>query len=146
MKKTNDINIYIILMTATLVVSAFFAGISLYSIASVEPEVRTLLETDTNSNGEYEDAYLILRSPQLFAAYGFWDAEGTSVRNTMRYFDSKIYRGLKIKADEKVYLELLLKRRESGARLGMKSALFFFLLSIAGFIAFIIEKKEIRED
>jgi len=86
----------------------------------------------------------LLREPQLFGGYKYWDSDGMAVKNSLRYFDSKIANGGEIKPDEKIYLQLILNRRVSGSELGIKSSLFLLIISFTGFIACLIERKRVK--
>ena len=141
MKRNDDKIIYISFIAATLAAALFFASVSLYSKIYVEPAVSALLDKVENNPADLHRAYLYLRDPQIFAGYKYWDSQGIPARNTLRYFDSKIYNDREIAAAEKPYLELLLSRREAGSALGLKTAAFFFLFSMVGSIAFLIYRR-----
>lgn len=138
MKKINDIKIYISIIIAPLIIAAVLGGISLYSKLIVEPEAKTLI----SSEATMKEGYLLLREPQLFGGYRYWDSDGMAVKNSLRYFDNKLFNGGAITPDERIYLELVLKRRISGSELGIKSAFFLILVSLTGFVAFLIEKRK----
>lgn len=138
MKKFNDSKIYLIIISVSITVAVILGGVSLYSKISVEPKVKALLATDST----IKEGYLLLREPQIFGGYSYWDSDGMGVKNSIRYFDGKLFRGENIVPEEKIYLELILKRRESGSSLGLKSALFMLLVSLTGCAAYIIERKK----
>ncbi|HPS86176.1 MAG TPA: hypothetical protein PLY36_05495 [Spirochaetota bacterium] len=135
MKKINDTKIYLSIIIAPLVIAAAIGGVSLYSKLVVEPKVKTLISSETTM----KEGYLVLREPQIFGGYKYWDSDGMAVKNSLRYFDKKLFNGGEITSDERIYLELILKRRISGSELGIKSAFFLLIVSLAGFIAYIIE-------
>ncbi len=137
MKKINDTKIYLSLIITTFIIAAALGGVSSYSKFSVEPKVKTLLSSDST----LKEAYLLLREPQIFGGYKYWDSDGMAVKNSLRYFDSKLFKGGEITSDEKIYLELVLKRRESGSELGFKTAGFLLIISFIGCIAYLIEKR-----
>ncbi len=137
MKTINDSRIYISLIATSLVIAAFVGGVSLYSRLFVEPKARTLMA----SSETVKEGYVLLREPQLFGGYKNWDSDGMAVKNSLRYFDNKIFNGDKITDDEKVYIELILKRREQGSDLGIKSAIFLLIVSLTGAAAYIVERK-----
>lgn len=142
MEKINDSRLYIAFIITPLIVALFTGGISLYSRISVEPKAKQLISSaDTMKQG-----YIMLREPQLFAGYRYWDSDGSAVKNTIRYFDFMIYNGGEIKPEEKVYLELLLDRRMAGSTLGIKTALFMIAISAMGCIALIIENRKNRKE
>lgn len=138
MKKINDTKIYASIIVAPLIIAVLLGGVSLYSRLIVEPKARTLISSETTM----KEGYLVLREPQIFGGYKYWDADGMAVKNSLRYFDSKLFNGGEIKPEERIYLELILKRRVSGSELGIKSAIFLLLVSMAGLAAYIIEKRK----
>ncbi len=138
MEKINDKNIYLTFIIVPLIIALFLGGISVYSRIIVEPAAsKLILSAETMKQG-----YVMLREPQLFAGYKYWDSDGSAVKNTIRYFDFMIYNGGEIKPEEKVYLDLLLQRREAGSTLGIKTALFMILLSVMGGIALFTETRK----
>ena len=139
MKKINDTKIYLSLILIPFMLAVITGGVSLYSRLIVEPEAKKLLASETT----IKEGYLLLREPQVFAGYKYWDSDGMAVKNTLRYFDNKIFNGSDIKPEERIYLELVLKRRESGSELGLKSSLFLIIISLAGTIAYFIERKSL---
>jgi len=138
MKKINDTKIYIFMIIVPLVIAVLLGGISLYSRLVVEPKAKTLISSDATM----KEGYLILREPQIFGGYKYWDSDGMAVKNSLRYFDNKIFNGGTITTDERVYLELVLKRRISGSELGIKSSFFLLIVSLTGFFAYITERKK----
>ena len=138
MKKINDTKIYISMIIVPLVIAVLLGGVSLYSRLVVEPKAKTLISSDATM----KEGYLVLREPQIFGGYKYWDSDGMAVKNSLRYFDNKIFNGGAITPDERVYLELVLKRRISGSELGIKSSFFLLIVSLTGFFAYIIERKK----
>jgi len=138
MEKINDSNLYKIFIIVPLVIALFTGGVSLYSKISVEPAAARLI----SSADSMKQGYILLREPQLFAGYRYWDSDGTAVKNTIRYFDFMIYSGGEIKPEEKVYLELLLDRRKAGSMLGLKTAMFMLFISALGGIALYLENRK----
>ena len=137
MEKINDSNLYKIFIIVPLVIALFTGGVSLYSKISVEPAAAKLI----SSAETMKQGYTLLREPQLFAGYRYWDSDGTAVKNTIRYFDFMIFSGGEIKEEEKVYLELLLDRRKSGSMLGLKTARFMIIISAMGGVALYLENR-----
>lgn len=137
MKKTNDIKIYLSLMLIPLFIAIIVGGVSLYSRLIIEPKAKNLLSSESTM----KEGYILLREPQIFAGYKYWDSDGMAVKNTLRYFDNKLYNGGVIKPEERIYLELILKRRISGSDLGIKTSLFFLMLSLMGTVAYVIERR-----
>ena len=138
MEKINDSSLYKIFIIVPLVIALFTGGVSLYSKISVEPAAARLI----SSADSMKQGYILLREPQLFAGYRYWDSDGTAVKNTIRYFDFMIYSGGEIKPEEKVYLELLLDRRKAGSMLGLKTAMFMLFISALGGIALYLENRK----
>jgi hypothetical protein len=145
MKKPDDKIIYIVFIAATLVAALFFGGISLYSRISVEPKAASLIENAGDDSSKLNEAYILLRDPQLFAGYKYWDSDGIPARNTLRYFDNKLFNGKDIVSAEKPYLKILLGRRIAGSTLGIKTAFFFLGFAVIGAAAFIIYRRGIRD-
>src|SRR4030042_627118 len=141
MKKINESNIYLSVAIAALVVGLVVGAVSYYSIIIVEPKVERLLAATEDVDKNFKQAYLILRNPQIFAGYGNFDAEGISVKNSLAFFDKKIYYGDEIDSTRKAYLELLLDRREKGSTLGRNTAAFFIVLSLMFCTLFIHERR-----
>jgi len=138
MKKINDTKIYMAIIIAPVILAAMIGGVSLYSRLAIEPKIKKLLSSESTM----KEGYLLLREPQIFGGYKYWDSDGMAVKNSLRYFDGKIFKGGELTADEKIYLELILKRREAGSDLGIKSAFFLLIISFTGFAAYIIERKK----
>jgi hypothetical protein len=137
MKKINDSKIYLACAISALVVSLVLGAVSFYSILFVEPEVDRLLRATTSVDASYKQAYLILREPQVFGGYSNFDAEGISIRNSLAFFDKKIYSGEELDESRAAYLNLLLDRRKKGSGLGRNTMAFFMILSLVfwGFFA-----------
>lgn len=137
MKKINDVKIYLSIILIPLSVAVILGVLSLYSRLVIEPKAKNLLASESTM----KEGYILLREPQIFAGYKYWDSDGMAVKNTLRYFDNKLYNGGDIKPEERIYLELVLKRRISGSDLGFKTSLFFLMVSIAGTVAYLVERK-----
>jgi hypothetical protein len=140
MKNINDSRIYLFAAVITLFVALILGVVSYYSIMLVEPEVENLLSATQDIDAHYKKAYLILRDPEIFAGYSNFDSE--RVRNSLIFFDSKIYTGEPISRDRKVYLEVLLDRRKEGSILGRNTMVYFLLLSLVFWILFFSERWE----
>ncbi|MBP7737218.1 MAG: hypothetical protein KA369_14660 [Spirochaetes bacterium] len=141
MKKIDDSRIYLIAAVTTLVAAIILGAVAFYSILSVEPRIETLLNARDNISANYKKAYLMLRDPQVFAGYGYFDAEGVSVKNSLAYFDKRVYNGEEIDATRKAYLELLLDRRKKGSVLTRNSMVFCLILSLVFWAVFIQERR-----
>ena len=141
MKKINDTRIYGYFFVTMLVIALLLTGTGLYSRLGIEKKAQTLLAAEGDVNVPFRDAYLLLRSPQVFAGYEHFDADGISVRNTLVYFDAKITRGEPFIAEEGAYIRLLLERRQKGSHLTLASAVFCYIISALGAAFFLHEKR-----
>lgn len=144
MKKPDDKIIYISFIAATLAVALITGGVSLYSKVFVEPRVAALLDNDSIDSAKLKEAYIILRDPQIFAGYKYWDSDGVPARNTLRYFDNKLFNGKDISQTEKPYLQLLRSRRAAGSTLGLKTAFFFLGFAFIGAFAFFVYRRSAK--
>lgn len=144
MKKIDDTKIYLIAAAATLVVGIVLGAIAFYSILSVEPKVEKLLAAKDNIDSNFKQAYLILRNPQVFAGYSNYDADGVSVKNSLIFFDKRIYNGEELDSSRKAYLELLLDRRKKGSILTRNTMIFFIVLSLVFWAVFIQERRVVK--
>ncbi len=140
MKSINDTKIYLALIISSIIIALLIGGVSLYSRFVIEPKAKALV----SSVATMKEGYILLREPQIFGGYKYWDSDGMAVKNSLRYFDNKIFNTMELRPDERIYLELVLKRRESGSLLGIKTAFFLLLVSLAGFTAYIIERKTFK--
>jgi hypothetical protein len=145
MKKIDDSKIYLSGAIATLVVALALAAVSFYSILLVEPRVEKLLSATTDIDKNYKQAYLVLRDPQIFGGYGNFDADGLTIKNSLAFFDKRIYFGEEIDTTRRAYLELLLDRREKGSILGRNTMAFFLVLSVIFCALFIQERRSARQ-
>ncbi len=141
MKKINDANIYLIAAVTTLVIGLVLGVIAFYSILSVEPGVEKLLAAKEDVSRSYKQAYLVLRDPQVFAGYGYFDTEGVAIKNSLGFFDKRIYNGEEIDTNRRAYLELLLERRKKGSVLTRNTMAFFMILSLVFWAVFIQERR-----
>ena len=171
MKKINDSKLYLIFSTVTLVLGILLGISAFYSIYSIKPEVVKFLSVNDNISQNYKKAYVILRSPHLFAGYENLDSEqdlqvslsrslkmkidtnedlekmfsntfsGRTAVQAIKYFDKKITSGEEIVKDEKKYIEVLLHRRIQGANLARNSMIFVLSLSFIGWLLFFYEKR-----
>jgi len=142
MKKIDDSKIYLTIFIVPLIIGAIICGISLYSIMLVEPKAKALINSEISKS--MKEGYIILREGGLFAKYNHWDSDGDIVRKSLRYFDNKIYNELEMTKDDKRYLNEILKRRESGSKLGVKTSVFLLIVSLTGLIAYIFERRSAR--
>ncbi|MCP4135365.1 MAG: hypothetical protein GY754_30630 [bacterium] len=141
-KKIDDSKLYFYFGIVTLVLAIIVGSASFYSILMVEPEVDALLKANENTGANVKKAYLILRNPQVFAKYEKFDSKEKVVHATLKDFDKMIYNGDTIPADNHLYMYSLLKRRQSGSRLGRNTMSFLLLLSVISWLFFIYEKKQ----
>ena len=139
MKKIDDSKIYLTIFIIPFLIAAILFGISLYSIMVVEPKAKTLIDSEVSKS--MKEGYIMLRKGQLFSKFNHWDLDGDIVRKSIRYFDNKIYNELDMGKDDRRYLTEILKRREAGSNLGIKTSFFLLLVSLAGLVAYTLEKK-----
>lgn len=141
MKKFNDSRIYLVSSIVALAAGLILGVVSFYSILVVEPKVQSLLSASADIEKNYSKAYLIIRDPQVFAGYSNFDAEGISVKNSLKYFDRKVYFGEAIESSDRAYLEILMERRKKGSILGRNTMAFFMLISLIAIGIFFHERK-----
>ena len=67
MKRIDDSKIYLTIFIVPLIIAAIICGISLYSVMIVEPKAKALI--DSENSVSMKEAYIMLRSPQLFGRY-----------------------------------------------------------------------------
>ncbi len=137
----NDSKIFLGAALAFLALAIFFAAPALYSRLSVEVKAANLLQKHPHDAQKMKEAYLLLRQPQLFAGYERFDSKGVVVQNTLRYIDSKLFKGAEIAESDGQYIKLLLERRAAGSNLGLKTAVFFAIMAFLSFLARIREQK-----
>jgi hypothetical protein len=140
MKKINDSRIYLAVAVSALVVGLVFGVVSFYSILFIEPKVEKLLRSTESIDANFKQAYIMLRDPQIFGGYSNFDAEGISIKNSLAFFDKRIYSGEEIDESRVAYLDLLLDRRKKGSTLGRNTMAFFLLLSLMFWGLFIQER------
>jgi hypothetical protein len=129
-----------VLAVSTLIVGLAFGVVSFYSILFVEPKVERLIKSTESIDANYKQAYIMLRDPQIFGGYSNFDAEGISIKNSLAFFDKRIYAGEEIDESRVAYLDLLLDRRMKGSTLGRNTMVFFLLLSLMFWGLFIQER------
>lgn len=168
MKLFNDTKIYFWFAGVTFTVFVLLAVVSFYSILSVEPKAVKLLtsgfddykasvaenvkEDDRKAlsqkySDKFRDAYIILRSPQVFARYENFDRSDRSadaLKNVLAFFDPRIANKSFIPAQDAMYLNILLERRMLGSRLGRNTAFFFLFLSLVGWGFWWYERRSLK--
>lgn len=145
-RKIYDGKIYFVFGIVTLIIACIIGSISSYSYFGIEPEVRTLLDAETDVDENYRKAYILLRDPQLFAGYEHFDGESGRIKKFLESFDNLLYSGLGITPENKYHLEILLERRISGRMLGYKTMVFMLLISLLSWIMFFIEKRQQKKE
>jgi len=139
MKKINDSKIYLTIFIAPLILAVIICGISLYSRIIVEPKAKVLI--DSENSDSMKEGYIILRKGGLFSKHNYWDIDGDIVRKSIRYYDNQIYNNIELTKDDKRYLNEILKRREAGSNLGIKTSIFLLIVSLTGLVAYIFERR-----
>jgi hypothetical protein len=148
--KINDKKLYLWFVIVTFVVGAIIGSISMYSIMVVEPKAKALLEEGLNINAaetatdeeknqatisaseKITKAYVMLRSPQLFARYENFDLTSQRITIIISKIDQAVASGATLVKGYVPYIELLLDRRKEGSRLGFNTMVFFFVISAIG--------------
>ncbi len=151
MKKINDSPLFFWTGIITAALAVVLILTSLYSIVIVEPKIKSLLSSRENTGGNLKSAYLLLRDPQIFARYEFFDEptsardisiRGKYIKEIITEYDRKIFDGKEFTMDDKNYFDLLLDRRKRGALLGRNSAVFLLVLSFISWGLFFYEKRQ----
>jgi len=145
MKKIDDNRIYFYFAIVTLAVGILVGAVSFYSVLIVEPRIDTQLSSTEDINLNYREAYRSLRDAQIFARYQNFDTESTSLISSIRDFDRKIYTGDEFLPTDMRSLEELLERRAKGSMLGVKTMVFFLVLSALGWGAFFYERFQVAK-
>jgi len=139
MRKINDSKIYMYFMMITFALGIVLGLIFSYSAFFVEPEIKALLSTDDNLSENYRKAYIKLRSPQIFARYENFDRAAMPIKTILKVYDEKIEKNDTFDKNDKMYLQVLLDRRELGSLLTRNTMIFFFLLTVLGMLFYLIE-------
>ena len=71
-------------------------------------------------------------------------AIGMPVKSIIKRMDTMVFNKEPIPRDYRVYLNILLERRELGSRLGRNTMIFFFLASFIGCVFWLIERRVAR--
>ena len=145
MKKIIDSKLYLWFTVVSVALSVILASVSMYSVIFIEKEVKQILAAEPDQSTSYNEAYIKLRSPQIFAGYEFFDAEDSDIKKILSYFDSKIASNEVIDIDDVEYIYVLLDRRMSGSSLGIKTSVFLLIISLFGLLAFLYEKRQCRK-
>ncbi len=157
MKKFIDTKVYVWWMSASFVLAVICGAIASYSMYHVEPKIQALLDegeimyndiqksedkikTEAEVSELYTKAYVLLRDPQIFARYEYYDSEAAPIKQILVKFDKIVADGKKIQPDHKLYLDVLYKRRLQGSKLTFSSMIFFLSLTALAGVFLIIEK------
>ena len=132
MKNRDDTKLYLYFSIITLVISIILGLIAFYSIIIIEPDIKRLLSVNENVSENLKEAYLKLKSPQIFAGYDNFDGIAQSIKTIIDDFDKRINNRGEFDKNDRIYLSILLERRSLGARLSRNTMIFFLLLSILG--------------
>jgi hypothetical protein len=137
--KFDDSKIYFYFSIAVLVAGIIFGLPGIYSKVVTEPAIEKLLTQDDSQ--KLKQAYIMLRSPHIFAGYDRYDEAGAGIEYILKEFDNRIAQQKEFTSSDAMYLELLLLRRQQGSDLSIKTMIYFILLSLLGFTALAIEKR-----
>ncbi len=135
--KIDDSKIYLYFSIAVLVAGILFGLPGIYSRMVTEPAIENRMTQDADTN-TLKQAYIMLRNPHIFAGYDRFDEAG--IEYILKEFDTRVAEQKDFTENDKLYLELLLQRRQQGSDLSIKTMVFFMLLSLLGAIALVIEK------
>lgn len=69
MKSINDTKIYLALIISSIIIALLIGGVSLYSRFVIEPKAKALV----SSVATMKEGYILLREPQIFGGYKYWD-------------------------------------------------------------------------
>lgn len=148
MLKINDKKLYFWFSIATIVISAFLALVSFYSLKITEPAVSVLIEkgekaaTPEETDKFFKEAYLEMRSGYIFAKYEYYDADAAPLKNIIKKFDEVVSKNEKFPVEYGVYLKNILDRRHQGGILGRNTTIFFLLISLLSFGMFLFERRK----
>lgn len=144
MKKIDDSKLYLYFSIIVFVLGILLGLVFLYSAYIVEPEIKNLLSSEENINENLKRAYNKLKNPQIFARYQNFDNTAMPIKNIMQVYDKKISANEPFDKNDKMYLQLLMDRRELGADLTRNTAIFFFILTVLGMLFYFYELKQKR--
>ena len=162
MNSVNDSKLYKWFVIVTFAVGVILGAVSFYSILHVEPKITKLLDAgsavavpenadeaakkaaDAKVSEYFSEAYKLLRNPQIFARYEYFDAIGMPVKSIIKRMDVMVFNKEPIPRDYRVYLNILLERRELGSRLGRNTMIFFFAAAFIGCGFWLFERRRSR--
>lgn len=139
MKKINDGKLYLYFSIITAVIGLLLTFTFAYSAYIIEPDIEGLLEKQENINENYKTAYLKLKDPQIFARYENYDSISRPIESIITVFDKKVEEGEAFDINDKVYFHVLLERRKMGAQLTRNTFIFFYAISLLGWIFYFSE-------
>ncbi|MCU0821290.1 MAG: hypothetical protein MUC95_02310 [Spirochaetes bacterium] len=139
MKKINDVKLYLYFSIITAAIGIILTLTYAYSAYMVEPDIEALLEKQDNISENYKAVYLKLKDPQIFARYENYDSISRPIESIITVFDKKITDNEAFEENDRIYLHILLERRKMGALLTRNTFIFFYAISVLGWIFFISE-------
>lgn len=157
---TNDKKIFLISTITAGVLTLVIGCISLYSILFVEKKAETHIKTAikmtknlkdpddlyseeySKLNKVYQDAYFLVRTPQIFAAYKNFDPKANATKKIFKQFDEGIYKNKKFDKNTYIYINYLLDRRKKGSMLGLKTSIFLLIITLISAGMMLTNKKE----
>jgi hypothetical protein len=142
MTKINDGKLYLYFSIIVFGLGVILALVFLYSACIVEPEIRGLLSNEENIDVNLKQAYIKLKDPQIFARYQNFDNTAMPIKNIIQVYDKKIAGSEPFEKNDKIYLQLLMDRRELGSGLTRNTMIFFFALTILGMLFYFYELKQ----
>ncbi|MFH0975771.1 MAG: hypothetical protein V1874_08300 [Spirochaetota bacterium] len=145
MKTINDSKLYLYFIIITFCIGIILGLIFSYSAFIVEPEIKELILSEDNIDENLKKAYQKLKDPQIFARYENFDFHAVSIKSIINVYDKKLETNEEFSKNDRIYLQILLNRRELGSLLTRNTMIFFFLLSLLGSAFYIYELKKSKE-
>ncbi|MBN1499066.1 MAG: hypothetical protein JW982_02840 [Spirochaetes bacterium] len=159
MIKTREKKIYFYIFAATLVISCLIGSVSIFSRMVIEVKADKLLtdaialadRADMSSistadlkiiNEKYKEAYILIRKPQLFAAYKNFDDQSRAIKKILQQYDQVASGNGAFEPDSFIYINYLLNRRKSGSYLGIYTALVFLAMAAVSGATLLLTKSE----
>ncbi len=140
--KMNDKRLYFWFALLILLPALVCGVIACYSICVVNPKIQGHLQAEDNITQHYRKAYLMLRSPHVFAGYERFDSDAMGIRTILREFDRRVAEKEPFLEEHYIYLNMLFERRQKGANLARNTAVFLLLLSIMGWGFYFNERRK----
>lgn len=142
--KINDKRLYFWFALVMILVSAVFAAVACYSYCVVNPVIKNHLQAESDIPQHYREAYILLRSPHIFAGYDRFDGRSMGTRAILREFDRRVAEKEPFSEEHAIYLKMLFERRQQGTVLARNTAVYLLLVSLMGWGFYFHERKKPR--